>query len=271
MTIKTRNILILFLLIISLVLLLTNATFLFYNLYKGTLIGPDTFPEERLPGFFVRGYNFKAVILSLFIFLIFVSASAYYIYIQFEKTQSTEIIFFSVFLCGCLAESIRLCIPLFNLWHSLSTFLIFTGRAVLFGRTLAPLALLFDAVFSGTEQRQYVERNIIILAVASIMIAMLIPLDTAIVLPNCCVRWGVGKAFLVIRMLILLTTAVSLFVNSFTMGNKEKGPYGFLVLAAGYEVCCYASSFVAAGIGAVLLFSGTVVYLENLHRLYLWK
>jgi hypothetical protein len=271
MTIKSRNILLLLLLIISLCLLLTDATLLFYNLYKGTFIAPDSFFEQYQPGFFIKGYRFGAVILSLFIFLVYVSASVYYIYLQFEKTQSTEIIYFSLFLCGCLTESVRLCIPLFDLWHSLSSFLLFTGRIVLFGRTLAPLALLFDAVFSGTEQRQYVERNLIILIVVSIMTALLIPLDTAVVLPNCCVRWGEGRTFLIVRILILAATAVSLFINSFILGNKEKAPYGFLVLAAGYEICCYASAYPAAAAGAILLFSGTAVYLGSLHRQYLWK
>jgi hypothetical protein len=271
MTIKSRNILLLLLLILSLCLLLADATLLFYNLYKGTLIGPDSFLEQPHPGFLAKGYSFSAVLLSLFIFLVYVSVSVYYLFVQFEKTQSTEIIFFALFLFGCLTESIRLFVPIFNLWHSLSTLLIFTGRIVLFGRTLAPLALLFDAVFSGTEQRQYVERNLVILIVVSIMMALLIPLDTAVVLPNCCVRWGEGRAFLIVRILILVVTAISLFINSFTMGNKEKAPYGFLALAAGYEVCCYASSYPAVTTGGVLLFAGTAVYLGSLHRQYLWK
>jgi hypothetical protein len=271
MTIKSRNILILLLLVTSLCLLLTDATLLFYNLYKGTLIAPDTFFDLKIPYLFMKGYSFSAVILSLFIFLVYVSACIYYIYVQFEKTQSTEIIFFVLFLCGCLTESVRLYIPLFNLWHSLSTFLVFTGRLVLFGRTLAPLALLFDAVFSSIGQRQYVERNLIILLVVSIMMALLIPLDTAVVLPNCCVRWGEGRPFLIMRMLILIITAVSLFINSFTLGNKEKAPYGFLSLAAGYEICCYASSYPSAVTGCILLYAGTVVYLGDLHRQYLWK
>lgn len=271
MTIKYRNILLLILLIFSILLLLTDSTLLFYNLYKGTLSGPDTFPAGNLPSFFIKGYTFSAVLLTLFIFLIYVCVSVYYIYIEFEKTQSTEIIFFAVFLFGCLSESIRLCVPFFNLWHSLSTLLVFTGRVVIFGRTIAPLALLFDAVFSGTEQRQYVERNLIILFVVSIMISILMPLDTAIVLPNCCIRWGEGEAFLVIRLLILSVTAISLFINSFSLGNKEKAPYGFLALAAGYEICCYASSYIAAGVGGILLFAGTAVYLASLHNQYLWK
>ncbi|MCK9171021.1 MAG: hypothetical protein M0P01_11470 [Treponema sp.] len=271
MTIKSRNIFLLILLVTSLCFLLTDATLLFYNLYKGTFIPPDTFFDQKMPFFFIKGYRFSAVIFSLFIFLIYVSVWIYYIYVQFEKTQSTEIIFFALFLCGCLTESVRLYIPLFNLWHSLSTFLIFSGRLVIFGRTLAPLALLFDGVFSGIEQRQYVERNILILFVVSIMTALLIPLDTAVVLPNCCIRWGEGRAFLILRILVLTTTAVSLFINSFMLGNKEKAPYGFLALAAGYEICCYTTSYPAAAAGCLLLFAGTAVYLGDLHRQYLWK
>ena len=271
MTIKTRNILLLVLLIVSLSLLLADSTLLFYNLYKGTLTAPDTFPVKRVPIFFTGGYSFSAVILSIFIFLIYAAISVFYVYFEFEKTQSTEIIFFAMFLVGCLSESLRLCIPFFNLWHTISSFLVFSGRIVIFGRTIAPLALLFVAVFSGTEQRQYVERNLIILIIVAVTIALLLPLDTVNVLPNCCVLWGFSSAFLVVRILVLAATALSLFINSFAMGRTEKTPYGFLGLAVGYEICCYSSSYASLIPGAALLFAGTAVYLGSLHSQYLWK
>ncbi|MBP3708924.1 MAG: hypothetical protein J6I73_00735 [Treponema sp.] len=207
----------------------------------------------------------------MFLFLIFSSSAILYLYIQFEKTQSIEVIFFAVFLIGCTSEAMRLYVPFFNLWHSFSTFLIFIGRVVLFGRILAPAALLFDAVFSGTEQRQNVERNLVVLIVISIALSLLIPLNTAIVLPNFCVHWGSSKTFYIIRVLILVAAVLSVFVNTRTMGRKEKTSYGFLALTIGYEVCCLSTSVIAVIVGNLLLFVGTAVYLGSLHRRYLWQ
>ena len=199
MTIKTRNYFFLALVIVFSMCLLAASAMLGYSIHSGTLTRPDVFPVERIAGFYMKGYSFIATIAAIFIFALYALFAVVYLHIEFEKTQSTEVIFFALFLIGCFAETVRLCVPLFNLWHELSAFLLFTGRTVLFARTLAPTALLFDAIFSGTEARQHVERNLVILIMVSVMISMLMPLNTAIVLPNFCIKLGSGKAFITIR------------------------------------------------------------------------
>ena len=271
MTIKTRNYFFLALIIVFSVFLLGASAMLGYSIYTDTLTRPDVFPAERIAGFYTKGYSFIATIASLFIFALYALLAVIYLYVQFEKTQSTEVIFFALFLIGCFAETVRLCVPLFNLWHELSAFLLFTGRVVLFARTLAPTALLFDAVFSGTKARQHVERNLVILVALSVMISMLMPLNTAVVLPNFCIKWGNGQTFLAIRALILAAAILSLFVNAWSLGTKDASPFGFASLALGYELSCYATSYAAAAAGGILLFGGTAVYLKSLHRKYLWQ
>ena len=271
MTIKTRNYFFLALVIVFSVFLLAASAMLGYSVYSGTLTRPDIFPAGRIAGFYAKGYSFIATLSSIFIFALYALLAVIYLYIQFEKTQSTEVIFFALFLIGCFAETVRLCVPFFNLWHELSVFLLFIGRAVLFARTLAPTALLFDAVFSGTEARQHVERNLVILIVLSVMISMLMPLNTAVVLPNFCIKWGSGKAFIAIRALILAAAILSLFINARSLGTKDASPFGFAALAFGYEISCYATSYAAAAAGGILLFGGTAVYLKSLHRKYLWQ
>ncbi len=271
MTIKTRNYFFLALIIVFSVFLLGASAMLGYSIHSGALTRPDVFPAEHIAGFYTKGYSFIATIASLFIFALYALLAVIYLYVQFEKTQSTEVIFFALFLIGCFAETVRLCVPLFNLWHELSAFLLFTGRVFLFARTLAPTALLFDAVFSGTKARQHVERNLVILVALSVMISMLMPLNTAIVLPNFCIKWGNGEAFIAIRALILGAAILSLFVNACSFGTKDASLFGFAALALGYEILCYATSYAAAAAGGILLFSGTAVYLKSLHRKYLWQ
>ena len=271
MTIKTRNYFFLALVIVFSMCLLAASAMLGYSIHLGTLTRPDVFPVERIAGFYMKGYSFIATIAAIFIFALYALFAVVYLHIEFEKTQSTEVIFFALFLIGCFAETVRLCVPLFNLWHELSAFLLFTGRTVLFARTLAPTALLFDAIFSGTEARQHVERNLVILIMVSVMISMLMPLNTAIVLPNFCIKLGSGKAFITIRALILAAAILSLFVNARSLGTKDASPFGFAAAAFGYEISCYATSYAAAAAGGILLFAGTAVYLKTLHRKYLWQ
>lgn len=271
MTIKTRNMIFLSFFTAAFAILIIDTALLFYNIAGGTLAQPVSFPIGRVYGFFAAGYSFAATILSIFLFLIYASIFILYLYLEFEKTQSLEVVFFAFFLIGCATEAARLSVPFFNLWNRIAFPLVFAGRLVLFGRILAPFALLFATVFSGTEQRQNVERNLVVLLMLGLCFAALIPLDTAIVLPNFCVRWGGGGTIFIIKALVLASAVLSMFINMRSLGSKEKTPYGFFAVALGYEICCYASSFAAVIVGFVALFSGTLVYLGALHHRYLWS
>jgi hypothetical protein len=271
MTIKTRNRLTIILLLISIAFLLSDAIILFYTVYSGTFSWPDAQIHRFLLHISSSRHTFIAAVISIFVFLFYVSASTTYLSLEFEKTQSTEIIYFSVFLTGCLIESVRIFFPLLNLWHSFSSFSLFCGRTVIFGRTLAPLGLLATAIASGTEQRQNVERNLVILFIAAIITAAKMPLDTATVSPACLIPWGQDSAFSIVRILILAATAFSLFFNSRTMDRKEQTFIGFIILAVGYIICCVILNFETLVIGSTLLYAGTGIYLQALHRQYLWQ
>src|SRR5574344_2207969 len=115
MTIKTRNRLSLLLLVSSVTILVLSTFMMLYTVNSGTFTHPDgtvfLLHVKSTP------QTFTSAVCSLFIFIIYVCLAAVFIYFEFEKTQSSEIFYFSIFLLGCLTESIRLLFPMANLWH----------------------------------------------------------------------------------------------------------------------------------------------------------
>ena len=114
MTIKTRNRLIIFFSIFSLILLLGMSSLFVISLISNKFVPATEHTYTLFQNFFLTKFNFLTVVISIFVFLMYVSVSFLYINFEFEKTQSTEIIYFSLFLIGCLTESFRLFIPCLN-------------------------------------------------------------------------------------------------------------------------------------------------------------
>lgn len=268
MTIKMRNAFFLSLFAFSSATLLSAVALLFYSIHEKLLTPPPSFPVFHGLHFLMASYSFSATLALIFFLIVFVIAAIIYLYIEFEKTQSIEIIFFSLFLLGLLGEAARLAIPFFNLWGTLSNVIFVIGRITLFSRIIAPAALLFAAVMSEAQRRENIESNIFMLIILSLWLSFLIPLNTARILPNFCVDWGTRKAFFIIRMLVLLSSALSIFVVANQTG---KGEWGFFLLIAGYAFTEGAMSIFFVSVASFLLAFGTALYLTSLHKRYLWQ
>lgn len=236
--------------------------------YTGHISQPEFVPYTFLQNFFLTKYNFTAVIISIFLFLLYTTIVFLFINVEFEKTQSTEIIYFAVFLIGCVLESVRICIPLLNLWDSSIYFLMFCTRLIIFARTIAPLALLISVVCSATEYRQYVEQNLLLMTIVSIILALMVPVNSTQLLPTGCYPYNYG---LLLRIILISLTFISqIFKNVI---NKTKGiamPLGMALLSIGYLMLLESYSYLFTGIGFTAIMTGTFIYLKDLHRQYLW-
>ena len=47
-------------------------------------------------------------------------------------------------------------------------------------------------------------------------------------------------------------------------------PLGFLLLAVGYKILCTTALLISVLGGTILLITGTVIFLRELHKKYLW-
>ena len=131
-------------------------TFIFATLILvTTMIGKNILPPpieiRTIPFYsihFLTNCNFPATILSIFVLLFFVIIASFFSNMHFQKTQSTELIFYFAFLGGILCETFRLVIMAFGLWVTFSDTLLILGKLILFGRVMAALSFFFAALTS---------------------------------------------------------------------------------------------------------------------------
>lgn len=269
MIIKVRNRILLCLTMLSITILVASALFAGIKIYYGINDFPYDF-SVKVSKFFFLTPTVYSTISSVFILLIYVITSLFYISVQFEKTQSSEIIYFSLFLFSLLFEFVRIFIPCLNLYDSYSRITSIISRLVLFSHVLSPLSLLYISIQNLPEHRQNVERNLTILLIISAMISVTVPLDSKEMTLTCRLKFGFESEFLIFWGLFTLITFISLLQNNFSENSKSKMPLGFLLLAFGYKILCTTPVLISILAGTVLLITGTVIFLKELHKKYLW-
>ena len=274
MTLKTRNRLLKFFLLASLcVVALSLATFII-SVLSHRIIEPPAF---RIPAFLdkqpLTKNSFTALMLSFLILLLYVPFCFYFLLKFFENTQTTEIIFFTGFLLACLAECARFITICLGLWLSFTNILIIAGDIVLFGRTLAPLSFLCAAILSDTDQRQDIERNYIILIMASLVFAVAIPMTTARITSTGLVTEGFMILINIMRFFLLLTAVVSFFINGVRKNSMEHKSLAYSAggLLLSYSILVSTDSFLFLVLGTSGLIAGTYIYLTTLHKMYMWS
>ena len=269
MIIKVRNRILLCLTMLSITILVASALFAGIKIYYGINDFPYDFSVKVSKLFFLTPTVYSTI-SSVFILLIYVITSLFYISVQFEKTQSSEIIYFSLFLFSLLFEFVRIFIPCLNLYDSYSRITSIMSRRVLFSHVLSPLSLLYISIQNLPEHRQNVERNLTILLIISAMISVTVPLDSEKMTLTCRLKFGFEREFLIFWGLFTLITFISLLQNNFSENSKSKMPLGFLLLAFGYKILCTTPVLISILAGTVLLITGTVIFLKELHKKYLW-
>ncbi|MDR3284927.1 MAG: hypothetical protein LBS97_07105 [Treponema sp.] len=226
--------------------------------------------QGTAPAFFA--YRFYAVVCSVCFLVISVPVITCLMIFNFEKTQAQEYVFFMFFLGACLTEISRLFIPVFGLWENNSSFLISSARILLFGRMLAPASFLFPVLFSSARQNQDTERNVIALVALSGVFAVLTPVNTAHILPNCTVETGQATLFTFYVAIMYILSFLSLAIMARHGGREQRlMTLGYAILFAGYLILTGALSFGAFVVGAVFFVTGVYAYLGNLHKLYMWN
>ena len=184
----------------------------------------------------------------------------------FEKTQSAEMIYFGIFLLSCLVEVFRLFIPIFNLWHGYSLFLIYIGKFIFTGRLVVVLSFLFAVLFSSEEHIQDADRNLFVIYSIALTFAAIVPVESGSGRTSIMVSTGYDKIFIAVKLFIVALTAITLLVS-----KKTKTAVGFFILYGGYSLLIKAESPFFFFTGITLLLTGTKVYLKSLHDYYLWK
>lgn len=270
MTLKTRNRLLKFFFVFSLICIFTALISFAAALFNKAITPP---PALRIPRFIDKipflKYSFTATMISVFLLIVSVPVTFFFILKLFEATQSSEIIFFTGFLTACLAEGVRFLTPLFGLWSTFSNLLFLCGRILFMGRLLAPLSFVFAAIASTVNQRQDVERNLTIMFAITLVFSIIVPINTAKITSAGAVTWGFPVLFMVIRILCVLVSFITFFISSKSFSSVEfkKIAFSMLFIFAGYSLLVTSDNYVMMALGFPLFAFGISCYLKNLHSL----
>lgn len=269
MTIKIRNRITRIFFIISLVYFAIISISTVYELFTNTLSFPS-FYAPKVPKHFLFTNNSYAVMISIFVTIIYICFTMFIIILNFQKTQATDMLFFLFFLTGMLCDTSRLFVPLFHCAETYSNFLIAIANITLFGKILAPLSICAAIILSNEDFRKIADQNILIILITSLFFANLIPINTAIILPNFSVSFGYINLLRTFSIIIFIISILSLAINNQKNEYSQKSAIGLLLICTGYLIFINGYSIFTAVLGPAFLFAGTHFYMATIHRQYLW-
>ena len=269
MTIRFRNRLTLTFFILSITCLFMALFFTGFQFFSKTIVFPQIY-TKGLSQTFLLQYHPWCTVAGIFLILIYCCVTSLIIYHSFEKTQAPDMAFFLLFLFACFCDASRIAVPLLNLSRNYSLLLLKIGNIQLFARLIAPLALMGTTILSTEELKQSTDRNCLVLIVAAVFFAEIIPLNTAVILPNYCISYGYVKSIRLFSFAVIIMSSVALFISNRNNDYRQIMTIGFVLISLGYTLIFYCFNILTFVAGTFFLGLGTSLYLNEVHRHYLW-
>ena len=275
MTLVSRNRIFLSLFILAVIFIIATSAVFILAFTKGTILFPETIQRLfSVPALPLLTPNMFAAILAATVLLVYAAMILGISLVNFEKTRSMEIIFLGIFALGCLFEGIRIWLPVFNFWANHSPLYVLIGKLLFFGRALSVVSLLALALISlELENKQNIEMNLVVVTAVATLLARLTSIESLIIPSNCSIRFGYEKMFLTVTAVTFLVGFLSMLYQSNNRGSPEytRVAVGFILLSFGYLFLTQADSILPFALGTILLVTGSIIFLVNLHRFYTWK
>lgn len=269
MTIKFRNRLNIGFICFSIFIFLVNISFFIHSLIVGNYTLPDFTATSSSQSFFLR-YRIYYVFASIIFLMLYTIATSFYLWLGFEKTQSSEVIFILLFLASFIFDSVRLLIPFYYTKGPYSTFIFTLGNFIILSRILAPLSLLSLNVFTTEDERQNVERNLLMILVCATIFAVYIPLNTGDVYKNFAISYSFDKTIFLTQITINILTIFIMFLRQFNAKSSQILTFGYAMISFGYIVLFNTWNLLTLTAGIILTTTGTILYLGSLHKGYMF-
>jgi hypothetical protein len=211
---------------------------------------------------------FVSILAAVFYSLI----SLTLIYHFFEKTQSPEIFYMSLFVMSLAFEALRIMVPLRIAMELSNVYLIWTTRVLIFGRYFGLFSLFAASICASGLEIQKQQNVIFVIVAAALIIALGMPIDGLSWNTSLSMILGFSKMFIVVETGILLITVTSFLVSSYTRGIKEYIVVGLGTLFAyvGRNMLLNADTWAILAPGLLILGVGTWFICTQLHKVYLW-
>jgi hypothetical protein len=221
----------------------------------------------------IAKYSPVASIASIGLFPLFALVGLGYILFAFEKTQTVEITFFAACLFAISLEGFRILIPLYQLGTNSSFIAVTVSRLVLFSRIFTILALLASGIFSTGHTGQQLGSSLFLLAFFSFFLANAIPVNSSNITSNFLIAPGYAGMIYTFLSVIGVLAVLSYYIPGVTKGIAEykQAAGGIILYLVGYGLLTLCDSWLFLGEGGALVLFGAGIYLDRLHRYYLWQ
>ena len=213
----------------------------------------------------------EAVITGIFLMALYLPVSGFFLHAHFEKTPSTEISFFLLFLAGSIPEYFRILIPLFHYAGTYSQMLIFIGKSLFWGRTVSLLSLLLVGIYGDPEHRVRIEQIILISTALIMFLAMQLPVNNSVITKAFTIPCGYSK---IIYGFYGITSVLTVLI--FILKGKENENPGYytigiysIVIIIAKHIASVSDVFFMILAGMILLCFATFRYLEAIHEMYI--
>jgi hypothetical protein len=195
-----------------------------------------------------------------------------FIYYLFEKTQSQEILFFSLFVISMAVESVRIIIPLKVVYDFPALYCVMAARLLVFSRYFGLFSLFASGVCAAGLETQKQRNAVIVILLTSLAIAMGIPVDGLSWDSSLIMLTGYTAMFTIVEGGLLFFTVISFFIAAY---NRSSGDYifigiGTLLAFTGRNILLYADAWVSPLPALIVLGAGTWLFCTRLHQIYLW-
>lgn len=232
-------------------------------------IRPFPFPDD----FRIGKYSPVASIVSIGLFPLFALIGLGYVLFAFEKTQTVEITFFAACLFALSLEGFRILIPLYQLGTNSSFMAVTISRLTLFSRIFTILALLASGIFATGHTGQQLGSSLFLLAFFSFFLANAIPVNSSNMTSNFLISPGYAEMIYAFLAIIGTLAVLSYYIPGATKGNPEyrQAAGGIVLYLVGYTLLTMCDSWLFLSVGGALSMCGAGIYLDRMHRYYLWQ
>jgi hypothetical protein len=194
------------------------------------------------------------------------------IYFFFEKTQTPEILFITLFVLSFSFETMRLMTLLQKIWVIPSIYLLLASRTLLVGRFLGIFSLFTAGVCAAGLEVQK-QLNVIFIAIfISLVVALGIPIDFLTWDSSFSMINGYLSLFRMVETAVLCITMASFFISAWSRGTPEYAAIGLgsFLAFTGRSILLSADTWISPLPGLLFLVAGVWLICTKLHRVYLW-
>jgi len=226
---------------------------------------------QKLAGHFFEAVP-RAPLVTLFASVLYTLLASISVFFYFEKTQTSEILFFGLFVLSFVFETFRILIPLRGIYEFSPMLLVAGARLLVFGRMFGAFSIFISGIYAAGFDIQKQGRVIIAAVMAILMISFKLPVNGLSWDTSFTMSFAYSSMFRFADNILLVITVVSFLVAAYVRGIADYRfiALGSLLVSLGRGLLIGTDTWLTPFPGVILLAAGTWLITTRLHQVYLW-